>query len=563
MSREFKRPFSSEIFGNDKTTCYIYPKSELLREDIFPYLVLDGGASQLLLDRFGSNRGEDILRLSMSGELFAEFSLGSEYNWERSFAYTAGTDFTPKYEWQIWPQRLYMTIPIAHAFMKTGDRKYSDKWLQTVRGWHSAHPYQPFDASIHYFKTDMVWRDMQVAWRTMSLLHGIFMLQNAPYGIEDWRYIYNFIELHTNHLYEEAIDRINRGLAQNHVLQIGVVLIMASVMLPELKNADELLRIGIDTVTMNMKAIYTDGASNEDSPSYSHFIARLYLEAYLLLKHNGKEIPDGLYDRIIKQYEWLNQFSTPTGRVVRFSDSYGMDSIADIERAERLLEARITTDRVSNFYPDSKTAVIRAHGFTLFADAMKYTGGHQHAGRPQIELYYKDEPIIVDAGCCSYDRWEFYMNLREMRMHNVVFSPDFEYRDGAIDMAADLSEFDKDGGITLVSTIRENGAEYTWVRQIKTVTGAVVITDTVNASAPLKWEGRIFTARADIHRVDAKTVERMTENALYTIKSEKAIRTALLPVMNSENRIDYAVCLYTSEQGEEYKNTITISVKEK
>ncbi len=563
MSRLFKRPFSKEIFGNDKTTNYTYPKSELLRDDIFPYLVLDGGASQLLLDRFGSNKGEDILRLSMSGELFLEFQNGEEYNWERSFAYTFGTDFTPKYEWQIWPQRLYMTIPIAHAFLKTGDRKYSDKWLEIVRGWYMAHPYQPFDPNIHYLKTDMVWRDMQVAWRTMSLLHGVFMLQDAPYGIKEWKYIYDFIALHTHHLYEEAIDRINRGLAQNHVLQIGVVLIMAAVMFPELENSDELLKIGTNTVKMNMRAIFPDGASNEDSPSYSHFIARLYLEAYMLLKHNNKEIPDGLFDFIVRQYEWLHQFSTPTGEVVRFSDTYGMNAQSDIERAERLLQLRIQNRKESRFFPESKTAVIRAHDFTLFADAMDYTGGHQHAGRPQIELYYKDEPIFVDAGCCSYDRWEFYMNLRNMRMHNVLYSPDFEYRDGQINMTIGLADFDANGKITLLATVRERETEYTWTRRIEVSEKLVKITDTANASKPIEWAGRLFTTRADVHTIDSNTVERMTEKTITSFHSLAGFATELLPVMNADNRIDYSICLCTHGNGFEYKNEITISVKEK
>ena len=68
---------------------------------------------------------------------------------------------------------------------------------------------------------------MQVAWRTLSLLHGAFMLDGAPFSADDWRYLCAFIRLHADHLLEESKDRLERQHAQNHVLQIGVALIMA------------------------------------------------------------------------------------------------------------------------------------------------------------------------------------------------------------------------------------------------------------------------------------------------------------------------------------------------
>jgi hypothetical protein len=53
----------------------------------------------------------------------------------------------------------------------------------------------------------------------------------------------------------------------------------AAVMFPESENASEMLKIGRDTVEMNLRnAVFADGGSDEDSPSYNNFIARLYLE---------------------------------------------------------------------------------------------------------------------------------------------------------------------------------------------------------------------------------------------------------------------------------------------
>ena len=215
---DYTKPYAKEIFGIENTCYYPYPREELVKNPVFPYFVLDGGSFNLLNDRFGGADGERILEMTMSGELFDIFRHKGEFNWEISFAYTAGTDFTKKYEWQIWPQRLYMIIPLAHRFLQTGDRRYADAWLTIVKEWDKAHPYQEFDPDVHYLQTDMTWRDMQVAWRTMSLLHGMFMLSDAPFAKEDWAYLYDFVKLHMRHLYIEALDRFTYDAAGQDVI---------------------------------------------------------------------------------------------------------------------------------------------------------------------------------------------------------------------------------------------------------------------------------------------------------------------------------------------------------
>ena len=74
---EYVKPYSKEIFGTENLTHYAYPEDALKESKIFPFLVLDGGAAQLLLDRFGTVDGDELLRLTMSGELFREFENGS------------------------------------------------------------------------------------------------------------------------------------------------------------------------------------------------------------------------------------------------------------------------------------------------------------------------------------------------------------------------------------------------------------------------------------------------------------------------------------------------------
>ncbi|MBQ7901568.1 MAG: heparinase II/III family protein, partial [Clostridia bacterium] len=424
---DYIKPFAKEIFGAENVGYYPYPREELIKHPIFPYFVFDGGAFNLLNDRIGTADGDDILELTISGKLFEIFEHKGKFNWETSFAYTKGTDFTPKYEWQIWPQRLYMTLPLAHRFLQTGDRKYADAWLTIVKEWDKAHPYQEFDPDIHYLQTDMVWRDMQVAWRTMSLLHGLFMLQDAPFDMEDWKYLYDFVELHMKHMYVEALDRLARNHAQNHVLQIGVVLMLAGVMFPEFENSAEMTKIGIDTVEMNLRnAIFADGGSDEDSPSYSSFIARLYLEALLLIENNKLPAIDGLRESVVKQYEWIYQCMTPAGTTLRLSDSYSLDVRRDLEYVSRLIDLDFPREKNTLLLSDTKMAIFRKGDLTLYVDAPCWPGPHHHAGTPQILLFVGEEPLIVDSGVCNYDRWELYRLLPEFKMHNVVYNEVFD-----------------------------------------------------------------------------------------------------------------------------------------
>ena len=570
---DFIKPYAKEFFGVENTGYYPYPREELIKQPIFPYFVLDGGAFNLMNDKFGSADGDHILDITLSGELFEIFKRKGEFYWETSFAYVEGTDFRKKYEWQIWPQRLYFTIPLAHRFLQTGDRKYADAWLTIVKEWDKAHPYQPFDEKILYWQTDMTWRDMQVAWRTMSLLHGVFMLQDAPFTKEEWKYLYDFIKLHMNHLYEEAIDRLKRNHAQNHVLQIGVVLLLAVSMFPEFDNIEELTRIALDTVEMNLRgAIYDDGGSDEDSPSYSHFIARLYLEALLVIEKNGYPEIKGLRESVKKQYEWLYQCMTPQGKTLQLSDSYCLDVMQDIEYASHLIDLDFERVQKEIYYPDSHIAIFRKGDMTLFSDAAGFPGPHHHVGAPQVISFYKNNPILVDTGVCNYDRNELYFYLHLMKAHNVVYCEDFTdlYE---LSVTPEIKSVDLEKGTMEIVTkaAHKDGRSYVWTRKITVSENKMIFEDEAISDTELPWKSRFFLKQNDVLFPGAITafqggfrrfnVERdknimqlMREDFIMTLTSEKNVYQELAPVMDENNKLNYAVVVESRDYGKVFKN---------
>ena len=565
----FEKPWGEAVFGRSMPSRYVYPREQLTAEPVFPYFILDGGAFHFANDVLGTTDSDRWLPRIMDGSLMEVFRHGEgEYGWEASFAYTDPVGFRKKYEWQIWPQRLYMTIPLAHAWLRTGEERYAARWLEIVRGWDAAHPYQPFDPDRNYLLTDMTWRDMQVAWRTLSLLHGAFMLDDAPFSAEDWRYLTDFIRLHADHLLEESKDRLERRHAQNHVLQIGVALIMAGALFPELERAGEYIRYGRETVRMNMeRAIFPDGGSDEDSPSYSHFIARLYLEAYLLLENNGLEPVPGLRESVLRQYEWLRVTMAPDGEAPRISDSYGMDARADLARVSRLIPIRTDEERGDVLLPDSRAAVLRRGRLTLLADAMDYRRGHQHAGRPQILLWYGTDPILVDGGCCSYDRWELYLPLMTAAYHNVIRVPGVhDSRENTIRTFLDASRME-DGILRFGADVdTAAGASYRWEREL-TVSGdgkTLILSDRAEQTSegePLPFESNLYFGRHDADcpltgNPDRRRMRLLSGEMLLTVESEREGFTFTAPVENGENRIDYALVFSVTGTGRYENRTV-------
>ncbi len=563
----FTRPFSRELLGAEKAEVnYMYPREELISEPILPYFVLDGGAFNLTADRFpylieedGSVNSDRMLELIENDRLFEEFRYGSKYGFERSFAYNDGTEgFTRKYEWQIWPQRLYMTIPVAHAYLRTGDEKYPKLWLDIVRGWYEVHPYQEFDPNIHYIKTNMVWRDMQVAWRTLSLLHGVFMLQDAGYTEDEWQFIYSLLNLHANHLYLEANYQLSKKNVQNHGLQIGSALITCAVMFPEFEHSGDMLEMGINVVKLNMSGIMEGGGSNEDSPSYSHFIARLYLETFLLLRNNSLPVPEGLEECIRSQYRWMWQCATPKGNSPRISDSYGIDAKADIDRVLRLIDVDLPDRSGSVLFKENNFAVLRNGKLTLYADALDPNGlcSHLHYGRPQILLYYgegSDSDVIVDAGCCNYDKWEFYHPIRSTEYHNVVFCPDVD--DFKRHLCCRIDDY-SENSVAFSAEIEEGEISYRWSRRITLENNRMIIEDSGESDKEINWCSHLFLSRCQICEYSKNILKMLSETYKLTINSEKTYRKLLMPVMNDLNRQDYAVVMENTGFGTNYNNRI-------
>lgn len=428
MKERYIKPYIEEI-GVPRPAWFHY--AEAAKEPVFPYFVMDGGAFLFMNDRFNIQDGDQLLELIMNEKFFNLWQRNGRFDWDTVFQLPA-QDTMRNFEWHIFLQRLYILMPLAAAYKRTGEQRYAQKFLKIFKDWMEHHPYEKFDASVSYFSTGFYWRDMQVAWRTIVLSFSLFFLTNA-FKKEDWLYLYSALQLHADHLSLEAEAHAEKGDAQNHVLQVGTALLYVGCLFGEFPNAGKYIELGKKIVKQNLEqAIFPDGGSDEDSPSYSHFIARLYLDAHVLLENNGYKSIPGIKQSISKQYELLYQFSTGDHKTLTFNDSYVMDVQYDLKIAQKIMPMNFTRKKESRLFPESCLAVLRNENYEIFIDAMPLRAWHQHAGRPNIVAYYRNMPILIDSGACNYDDRNFrddYLILA--RAHNTVTCEELGFHSSA------------------------------------------------------------------------------------------------------------------------------------
>lgn len=417
----FRKPYLEKEDPEGEACRFPYTLEALKENPIFPYYVMDGGAYYMATALLGSGwTSDDMARKAMTGELLDPWKQNGKIVWDLPYQQHLSGHVRLPLEQYLWINRLYFLIALAHRYLQTGDEAYVEKWLEYLDRWTADNPYQPMEEGEDYIAR-LIWRNMQVTWRLLSVIHSIAMFAHSnTLTKECWQRIYSFVQLHAEHLLTEGRILYEHKHSGNHTLQIGTALLYVGCLFPEWDISKECEELGRKIMILQLDhSFYPDGGNYEESPSYNHFIVRLYVECYLLLEKNKKVPVEGLLARIQSQYEWIWQMSTPAGETLRINDSYGMSSLKDIETAKSLVPISLT-EKKTMIYPDSKCAVLRNELFDVYIDAMDHKEWHQHAGRPNVLVYYKGKPLLADSGCCNYDYHNVHDYFGSEWAHNTV-----------------------------------------------------------------------------------------------------------------------------------------------
>ncbi len=559
----FKKPY----FNTVKESRFAYTREQLSQRPIFPTLVMDGGAYFFTRQELGIRDGEEMLNKIMDGSLFDYYKKDGVFGWKTVLERFRTTDTPQEWEAHIWLARMYILLPLAQKYMLTGDRRYSDAWYKILSDWQKNNPPYRFDPSIHRFDTDMVWSDMQTTWRMINLIFSAFMLSFEPDCLTaaQWNELHALIKLHAELLYDEAVYHAQKHDAQNHNLQIGNAMIMVGVMYPELENAEKYVEIGRNVVKDNLElSIYPDGVNNEDALSYCPFIARLYLEAQLLLTKNGYSGIEGLDASLQKQYEFLYQFSISDGTTPQIGDSYRCNVIRDIEFVKQLYPLSFDETKKSIIFPQGRMAVLRNERFELFIDAMDMQSWHQHYGRMNFILFCDGEQIICDSGCTNYDRADLREYLNSAQAHNTLSLDD------GTTPHEDLSiiDFSLDGEVQYISMIAQT-PQYCHRRVFTlyrdrleiddTVTFAKGLSMTANLHLPCRITGYPTPSAANQPiSGDRRVYTQRVRDSLIRVRTDTPFESEFVPCVDAEARNTVCVALrIPAESDKTHKTVIT------
>jgi len=562
MNNVFYKPYLQE----KKTTYFPYSREKLLERPIFPAYVFDGGAFFFLNDVFGTANSDELLQKLLSGELFDYYKQDGKFCWQAVWNKWTEWEYANEWESHCWLSRLYILLPLAQQYCKTKDKKYAEIWFKILFDWADKNPYRPVNDP-----DDHIWFDMQVAWRTINLVHSIFLF-GAAEALEEaqWKFVYDLLGLHVRHLFKEGKEHAElqkQGLKLgNHTLQIGMALIMVGCLLPELEDSDKMQATGRTIVENILKhAISVDGVSRENAVSYAHFIARLFVEAELLLEYNGFE---GLAnrERIVKQYEYLYQFSSPAGKSMQIGDSYALDAVADVEFVNSFYPLDFPRVKKTVVMPGGGLSVLRNDRFDLYIDAAQPKNNgyayHQHYGKPTFVLYGDGKPMVVDRGCPNYDRSDLYCELYVASAHNVITCDEMP-------LDIDLYSSDVKEKVTLSPLVVEDGAQkitvrnytsdptgrnFTAIREFALYEDRLEITDTVTASEKMHFASRLnipsciagytdFPANLKPLSPDRRLLSLRRDQKMQSVAVDTPYTFECKPCFNEQNRMDYVEVL--------------------
>lgn len=544
MSNVFYKPYI-----NGETVYFPYTREKLVERPIFPTFNFDGGAFFFANDHFKTTDSDKLLDMIMDGTLFDYWTRDGVFDWNAVFKDFRPIGYPSEWEGHIWINRLYILLPLAQAYLFTKNRKYARKWLEILTDFMEKNPYTRYEDK----PVDLVWRDMQVTWRSISIVHSIFMLgETDEFTEEEWQFIYSAVKTHANHMFDEGEKHLSNPEPDNHRLQIATTMIMFATLFPEFFDREKAIDTATKILVLNMeKSIYSDGCNNEDSMSYSHFIARLYLEAELYLKYNGLKEIEGLSDTVKKQYEFLYKFSSPAGKTLQIGDSYAFDAVWDIEFINSFYPLDFNRKRKTELFKDSRMVVLKNGDLTVYVDAMDMTEWHQHYGRPQFLMFHKETPLVIDSGSVNYDRGWIRKRLNSEWGHNVIFAKEIPLVRRPSNEQISVTEFSdgREKVLEISNTVTGEGKSYVWVRRFVLFEDRLEVTDTVNASEKMHFISRLHLPDCRVGYGPDRPCYVGNEEKLRfgsfmeTVTTDTEYEIEYTPCVDSENRMNYAECL--------------------
>ncbi|CAA9195862.1 Heparin-sulfate lyase [Flavobacterium bizetiae] len=369
-----------------------------------------------------------LLHLFKPQKGYGFFDYGKDINW----------DYWPvkdnEVRWQL--HRVTWWSSMGMAYRSSGDEKYAKEWIFQFRDWEKKN-YLGRSAE----NDQIAWRPLEVSER-IQIFPGIFNL-----FVVSSHFTPAFLMEFLNSLSKQT-DYIPKHYSKegNHLLFEAQRVLGAGASFPELKQAEEWRKSGIEILNREIKLqVFEDGVQWELSPTYHVACIEIFLKAYNSAKMAGveKEFPDTYIKTIEKMIVATANISFPDYNNPMFGDSWPIEKNARIKQfagwsklfPDNGLIKYFATDGVDGKLPNLSNALPNG-GFYTFRNGWndKSTVMILKAGPPAefhaqpdngtFELWVNGRNFMPDTGCYLYSGDAEVTKMRnwfrQTRVHNTL-----------------------------------------------------------------------------------------------------------------------------------------------
>jgi uncharacterized heparinase superfamily protein len=351
---------------------------------------------------------------------------------------------------RLWQYNLHYgdwAIPLAHAYLLTGEQTYRDALIRHIGDW----------VDTNKVGEEPGWEPYPISRRLVAWSRASHALSGDP----AWNRFWN--ERLGPSLRQQAkvlASNLETDLANNHLIANFRALAWVGLSFPHWPESSRLCRLGLEGLWSEMRRqVLADGVHDERSISYHGIVLQDLLETSWLALQCNVSLPDDLGPTLLKMARFLEATRAPDGswpmvndsvpgypsglelltKAVRnvFDDGAPPPQVNDSYSALFTGGLRYSTgkpcaesvprlsDDAGCVFPDAGYAVLRGDGgdFMVF-DAGRLgperMPGHGHADALSIVLYGKGRPMIVDPGVYSYSAGPWRDYFRSTIAHNTV-----------------------------------------------------------------------------------------------------------------------------------------------
>ncbi len=426
---------------------------------------------------------EEILR--EAGRVLDHEILGHRFgptiDWH--FNATEGTSRDSEWTWSL--ARHGFWVPLARAYVMTGDERYVREFVSQLMSFTASWPVEPHmdipEANMGY--PGDAWRSIEAAIRIYTVWLPVMALlrKSLAWHAEGWVCFLNSIHDHAEFL---RTHYSNHRRCSNWAAMESSALFQLGVMFPEFKESSGWRSLGYRRFTHEVRYQFDHhGVHIERTPVYHLVAAIACLQAYQLAVLNGIPQPPYVLPILERSAEFLMEMTKPDMSLPMIGDAdrvsfaerkadrspyEGMNLTCDPVdlnelRAFFATMARLTgredfrffaTNRRLGSAPRQRCFALPDPGYYVFRSG--WTGddtyflvtgtavergsnsAHSHRDAGHLELQVEGEDVLVDSGrylygnCDWKDWWQYFASTRA---HNTVQVDD--HRMGSVPDTAD------------------------------------------------------------------------------------------------------------------------------